>query len=143
MLLFNRISRTDAEVIFSLVQNVSGGAVSSGVTMVLDISAPDGVRVSTPASATLSSVAGVTGEVIASSAYGRIQVFGYNTQAYVTNHTATTIAAGDILLAVNAVTYLARSGAASGVDGFFTAMETVAIATTPAQAVHKIMIRCL
>ena len=143
MLIFSRVSRADAEAIYTIVQNVSGGAVSSGVPAVWDTGSPDGVRVTTPAAATLSALAGITGEAIASSGYGQLQVYGYNTQAYLTNTTNTAVAAGDILKPVASVTYLTRAGASDGTTGFITAMEAFATATTPAAVQKKVFVRCL
>ena len=45
-MLFKRISRTDAETIFIIVQNVSGSTLTAGYGCVFDTSASvDGVRV--------------------------------------------------------------------------------------------------
>jgi hypothetical protein len=147
MLIFSRVSRTDAECIYTIVQNTNGAAVSSGVAMVWGGGGGgasfDGIIVAAPATATLSLLAGITGEAMADSAYGKLQIYGANTQAYITNTTNTAIALGDILKPVNAVTYLTRAGASDGTTGFVIAGEAVATATTPAQAVHKVFIRCM
>jgi hypothetical protein len=55
---------------------------------------------------------------IADSNYGIAQAYGYRQSAFVTNDTSQAIAAGDILIPVNAQNYLARSAASDGKSGF-------------------------
>lgn len=143
-MLFQRINRGDAEKMFIIVQNVSAATISSGAAVVWDItSSVDGVRVTKPATATLSLLVGATAEAIADSSYGKVQVEGYNSQVYVTNDTSQAIAAGDILVPVNAQTYFARSAASDGKTGFIFAGAAVATATTPAAAQVKVFVRAL
>lgn len=143
-MLFQRLNRTDAEKFFQVCQNVSGATLSSGAAVVWDItSSIDGVRVSKPATATLSLLVGLTAESFVDSAYGRVQSYGYNSAVYVTNDTSQAVAAGDILVPVNAQHYLARSGASDGKSGFVYAGAAVATATTPAAAAVKVLIRAL
>ena len=145
-MLFQRVNRSDAEKVFLIVQNVSGSSFSSGQTCVWDISASvDGVRATTAATATLSLLVGATAEAIANSSYGKVQSYGLNTQVYVSNGTAggTDIAAGNILIPVNAAGHLFYSAASDGKTGFAYAAEAFATATTPAAAVKKVFLRCL
>jgi hypothetical protein len=143
-MLFQRIGRSDPDRIFTVVQNVSAATVSAGAAVVWDItSSIDGVRVSTPATATLSLFVGVAAEAMLDSTYGRVQVGGLQTQAYITNDTSQAIAAGDILIPVNAVRHLARSAASDGKTGFAYAAEAFATNAVPAAAVKKILLRCL
>lgn len=145
-MIFQRINRSDAEQVFIVVQNVAGATISAGGVVVFDSGASvDGVRVTKPATATLSLLAGVAPKAIADSAYGIVQAYGYCQSAYVSNGTAggTDIAAGDILIPVNAQTYLARSAASDGKTGFLCALEAFATATTPAAATKKVFIRAL
>ncbi len=133
-----------AEVGYARVKNVSGAAFVRGDIVTWDVSAPDGVRVTTPAAATLSSAVGVLTAALANSAYGPCQVYGYTAYAYVTNHATQAIAAGDILVPVNAGTHLAWSAVADGKSGFFCAAEAVAAITTTtlaAKALKKVFIR--
>ena len=60
-----------------------------------------------------------------------------------TNDTSQAIAAGDILIPVNAQWYLARSAASDGKSGFIYAGEAFATATTPAAANKKVFVRAL
>ena len=51
-MLFQRVNRTDAEKVFTIVQNVAGATITAGYACVWDGSSPDGVRVTKPATAT-------------------------------------------------------------------------------------------
>lgn len=142
-LLFQRINRSDAETVFAAVYNVTGATVTAGYSIVLDTSTFDGIRVTKPATATLSLLVGVANKDIADSAYGIAQVYGYRQSAFVTNDTSQAIAAGDILIPVNAQSYLTRSAASDGKSGFAIAGQSFATATTPAAANKNIFLRGL
>ena len=142
-MLFQRINREDAEKVFLIAYNVAGAQVTANYPAVWNISSPDGVTVSKPASATLSLFIGVANKDIADSAYGMFQVYGYRGSAFLTNDTSVAVAAGDILVPVNAQWYLARSAASDGKSGFIYAGEAFATATTPAAANKKVFIRAL
>jgi hypothetical protein len=143
-MMFQRINREDAEKIFSMFYNVAGAVITAGYPAVLDItSSVDGVRVSKPATATLSLFVGIAVRDIADSAYGLFQQYGYKSQALVTNGTSVAVAAGDILIPVDAQWYLSRSAASDGKSGFIYAAEAVATATTAAGAQKKVFIRAL
>lgn len=142
-MLFQRINRSDAERVFAVFYNVAGATITAGYPAVFDISTADGVRVSKPATATLSLVVGIAVESIADSAYGKFQLYGYRSQANITNDTSVAVAAGDILIPVNAQWYLARSAASDGKSGFIYAAEAFATAATPAAANKKTFLRCL
>ena len=144
-MLWQRINREDAEKVFCIVQNVAGATVTANYPVVWDITSPDGVKVSKPASATLSLFVGIANKDIADSAYGLIQVYGYRASAYMTNDTTVAIAAGNILIPVDAQWYLARSGASDGKSGFIFAAEAVATAVTTlvAGANKKCFVRAL
>jgi hypothetical protein len=142
-MLFQRINRSDAETVFSIFYNVAGATITANYPAVWDVSSPDGVAVSKPATATLSLIVGIATADIADSAYGKFQLYGYRSSAYVTNDTSVAIAAGDILIPVNAQWYLARSGASDGKSGFVYAAQSFATGATPAAANKKVFIRCL
>lgn len=141
-MIFQRINRTDAEKVFVIQQNIAGASIPAGGSVVWDTGTPDGVRVAVPVTSTLSSLVGIANAAIADSAYGLIQAYGYRATATVINHTSVPIVAGDIMIPVTAVTYLARSGTADGKSGFVTAAAAVGTgsATTVSAAVF---IRCL
>ena len=143
-MMFQRINREDAEKVFVAVYNVAGATITANYPMVWDISTSvDGVRVSKPATATLSLLVGVAHRDIADSAYGLAQAYGYRASGYMSNDASVAVAAGDILIPVNAQWYLARSGASDGKSGFIFAAEAFATGTTPAATTKKVFIRAL
>ena len=142
-MLFQRINREDAERVFAIFYNVAAATITANYPAVWDVTAPDGVAVSKPATATLSLLVGVATEDIADSSYGKFQLYGYRSSALVTNDTSVAVAAGNILIPVNAQWHLARSAASDGKSGFIYAAEAFATATTPAAANKKVFIRAL
>lgn len=148
-MLFQRVNRTDAEKVFVVVYNASGGAFTAGQAMCWDCgTSADGIRVTTPATATLSAFAGLATASIANAAYGLAQVYGYTASASVKPDVTTALVAGNIFLPVNASADLSCD-AAAGVDasdgktGFLIAMQTNTTMTTPVASAHKVFIRAL
>ena len=148
-MLFQRVNRTDAEKVFVVVYNASGGAFTTGQAMVWDCgTSADGIRVTTPATATLSAFAGLASAGIANGAYGLAQVYGYTASASVKPDVTTALVAGNIFLPVNASADLSCD-ASAGVDasdgktGFIIAMQTNTTMTTPVASAHKAFIRAL
>jgi hypothetical protein len=143
--IFPTINREKAEKAFGVFKNISGASITLGYPAVWDISAPDGNAVSKPATATLSLIIGicVAAPYIANNDFGKFQTYGYCGSASVTNDASVAVAAGDILIPVNAQWYLARSAASDGKSGFVYAAEAVATGTTPAAANKKVFIRAL
>jgi hypothetical protein len=148
-MLFQRVNRTDAEKVFCIVYNASGGAFTTGQAMVWDVGASaDGIRVTTPATATLSSFAGLAQAGIANANYGLAQVYGYTASASVKPDITTALAAGVIFLPINASADLSCNGAtgisaADGKTGFLFAMQTNTTMTTPTASAHKVFIRAM
>ena len=142
-MIFQRINRTDPEKVFGIFRNVAGATITANYPATWTSSSPDGIRVTKPGSALLSSLVGVANADIADSAYGLFQLYGYRASAFITNDTSVAIVAGDILIPVNAQWYLARSAAADGKTGFITAAAAVATATTPAAANVGVFIRSM
>lgn len=142
-MMWQRISKSSADKVFVVAQNVSGGTVAANTAAVYDTSASgDGVRAAVPVSSTLSSLIGLWAQAVADSAYGPIQAYGFRASASVLNHTSVPIVAGDILIPVTAVGYLARSGVADGKSGFVTA--GFAVATGSATGVNApVFLKCL
>ena len=148
-MLFQRVNRTDAEKVFVVVYNASGGAFTTGQAMVWDCgTSADGIRVTTPATATLSAFAGLASAGIANGAYGLAQVYGYTASASVKPDVTTALVAGNIFLPVNGSADLSCD-AAAGVDasdgktGFIIAMQTNTTMTTPVASAHRAFIRAL
>jgi hypothetical protein len=140
---FGSVGRTEALKVFTLVFNVSAATVTANYPVVWDLVGNDGIQVSKPATATLSLLVGIADAAIADDAYGLVQVYGYRASAYMTNDTSQAVAAGDIMIPVNAQWYLDRSAASDGKSGFVYAAEAFATNTTPAAANKKCYIRCL
>lgn len=142
-MLFQRINREDAETVFAIFYNVSAATITANYPAVWDTATADGIRVTKPATATLSLLVGVATADVSDSSYGKFQIYGYRSSAFVTNDTSVAIAAGDILIPVNAQWYLARSAASDGKSGFIYAGQAFATATTPAAANKNAFIRCM
>ncbi len=140
-MIFHAFQREDDDAVFTVVRNVSAAAMDIGDAVAWDAGASvDGVRVTHPKTATLSLFRGIVAESIADSAYGKVQVHGYCTTARVTK--AVTITAGDVLIPVNNVFYLAGTQTRTGKDGFIYAAESRDSAAT-AEADTKVLIRAL
>jgi len=143
------VNRTDAEKVFVVVYNASGGAFTIGQALQGDVgTSADGIRVTTPATAGLSAVAGLANAGIANGAYGLAQVYGYNANASLAPDITTALAAGKILLPVNGSADLscddtAGVDASDGKSGFIIAMQTNTTMTTPSASAHKVFIRAL
>lgn len=143
-MLFQRIQgRGNPEQVYAMVYNVAGATITGNYPCVWDVSTPDGVRVSQPATATLSLIVGIAEKDILDSSYGKVQCYGYRSSAFVTNSDAQAIAAGDILIPVDAAWHLDYSGASDGKTGLIFAAEAVVTAATPAATNHKVFIRAL
>lgn len=145
-MLFQRLNRTDAEKVFVIVKNISGGTMTANYPAVWDISSPDGIAVSKPATATLCLFVGIADADIAEQGYGLVQVYGYRASAYMTNDTSAAVVAGDPLVCVAAQWYLDLTGTGGSGDGksaWIYAAEAFATATTPAASTKKVLIRAL
>lgn len=119
-MLFKRVSRSQPEVAYIVVQNVSGSTITAGYSAVFDVSASvDGVRVTQASSTDLQAYAGVADGDIANNAYGLLQVYGYRSSAYIYSSTGSS-AAGDNLTVVAAEWGVtpATTGGASKAFGF-------------------------
>ncbi len=142
-MLFQRINRSDAEAVYTIAYNVSAATITAGYAAVWNSSTPDGVTVSKPATATLSCLVGIAAADIADSSYGKVQVYGYKASGWVYNNNTTAIAAGDILIPMNAAWHLGWSSVGDGKSGLVIAAESYATATTSVTANKKVFIRCL
>jgi hypothetical protein len=144
-MIFHAFQREDDDAVFTIVRNISGAALVVGYVCAWSTSTPDGVRVSSPAASGLSLFRGIAVEAIADSAYGKVQVHGYCSQALVSNDTTITYTAGTPLVPVATAVYLDYAGnatTADGVGGFVCLAEAVATAATT-QVNKKVFIRAL
>lgn len=126
-MLFKRISRSNPEVAYIVVQNVSGSTATAGYSVVFDVGASvDGVRVTQASSTDLQAYAGVADSDIDNNDYGLVQVYGYRASTFVHSSTGSSVA-GDILT-VSAdewgITPAATSGSAKSF-GFLCEAVTV------------------
>ena len=97
-MLFKRISRSTAETVFIVCQNVSGTSLTAGYNVVFDVGGSvNGVRVTQCSSTDLQAYAGCADATIANNAYGLVQVYGYRAAVYVYSSTGTS-ASGDELI---------------------------------------------
>lgn len=148
-MLFQRVNRTDAEKVFTVVYNASGGSFTVGQALEYDTgTSADGIRVTTPSTAGLSAFCGLATATIANGAYGLAQIYGYSSTASVKPDVTTALAAGKILLPKNGSADLSCDGAAGiaaadGKSGFIIALQTNATMTTPVASAHKVFIRAM
>ena len=146
-MLIPHVVQTEADKVFVNILNVQAASVTNGDVVVWDVSSPDGVRATQPATATLGCFIGIVDGTIAASAYGLAQAYGYKAVARYSTDTATG-AAGDCLFPTAGFDYLTNSAAtgvssaASGaLSGFCYAAETRADTITEADT--KVFIRAL
>ena len=96
-MLFKRISRSSAEVVFLVAKNVSGSTITAGYSVVFDVGANvDGVRVTQASTADLQAYAGVADSDIANDAFGLLQVYGYRSSVFLYSSAGSSVA-GDNL----------------------------------------------
>lgn len=137
-MIFHSFQREDDDAVFTVAKNVSNAAMAAGDAVVWDSgSSVDGVRVTAPASGTLSLFRGIVAEAIADDAYGKVQVHGYCSNAQVTSHI--TIAAGNVLIPSTSKT-LYYGAAGTGRNGYVYACEAQAFTSLGAK---KVLIRAL
>ena len=99
-MLFKRVSRSTAEKVFMVVQNVSGSTATAGYALVFDVGASvDGVRVTQASATDLQAFAGVADSDIANNDYGLVQVYGYRSSVRIYASTGSSVS-GDNLVVV-------------------------------------------
>lgn len=100
MPLFKSINRDSADVIYIIGKNVSGSTMTAGYAVVFDTGASvDGVRVTKASSTDCGAFAGIVDADIANGGYGKIQVYGYRSSAYIYSSTGSSVT-GDGLTCV-------------------------------------------
>jgi len=143
-MLFKRVSRSQPEVVYLVVQNVSGSTITAGYSCVFDVGAStDGVRVTQASSTDLQAYAGVADSDIADDAFGLVQVYGYRASAYIYSSTGTS-ASGDELTVVAdewGVTPQATSGDAKSFG--FLCEAVAASSSSQYHTTAKVFIRAL
>jgi len=145
-MLFKRVSRAAAEQVFIVVQNVSGGTLTAGYSCCWELTSPDGVRVTQPATAFLQAYAGVADADIANNGYGLIQVYGYRSSAYILRSSEAATAAGVSLCPVTGNWGLSPiGGAVSSGDAksFAFVCEAVTSSSGTSYTTAKVFLRAL
>jgi len=145
-MIFKRVTRTTAEQIFMVVQNVSGGTITAGYACAFDLTSPDGVRVTQPATAFLQAFAGVADADIANSGYGLVQVYGYRSSAYISRSSEKATAGGVELEVLTGNWGLSPVGGAisSGQTKAFAFLcEAVTSSASASYTTAKVFIRAL
>ena len=135
-MLFKRISRSSAEVVFIVVKNVSGSTITAGYSVVFDVGASvDGVRVTQASGTDLGAYAGVADADIADSAFGLLQVYGYRAAVFVkTIAGSSTYSAGAGLDPVADIWGLTQSVVAAGDKQFAFLCEAITDSTNTSSA---------
>lgn len=147
-MLFKRISRTSAETMFMVVQNVQGSTLSADTTAVFDTGANvDGVRVTQAAATTLQAFAGVADADITNNSFGLLQIYGFRSRVLVDTSTFSAVT-GTRLSPINATNTLWVSAApsTSGPDitkAFAWVAEARISSTSSSTAFLKAFIRAL
>lgn len=139
-MLIQKLNRDDADKVFVLVRNVSGGTLTAGYPVCWDTGTPDGVRVTKPGVPAL--FVGILPKTLADSKYGLAQAYGYCGAAFVSGATNATIAVGDNLIPVAGSFHLVEASGATAL-AFVFAAEAVATVATPAAANKKVFVKAL
>lgn len=144
-MVFPRINRDKKEWAFGVFKNAeSSTAMAVGSAVVWSCTSPDGNKVLLPTTALLGLFVGITLDAIAAGDYGRVQTYGFCSQALVFQSQTTAHTAGHVLLPANGQAYLLGTFAAGdGKSGFVYAAEDIATVTTGAAALKKVFIRAL
>ena len=129
-MLFKRVSRTSAEQVFMVVQNVCGSTMTAGYACVFDCGASvNGVRVTKPETTDMQAFAGIVDADIANSAYGLVQVYGYRSSVYIYSSTGSSVT-GDNLTVVGDEWGLTPAASAGTSKAFGFLCEAVALSTS-------------
>jgi len=134
-MLFKRISRASAEVVFIVAKNVSGSTMTAGYHAVFDIGASsDGVRVTQATTGDLNAYAGIADSDIADTAFGLLQVYGYRASAFIFSSTGSSVA-GTTYEVIDSQWGVTPSAAAasSGVNKAFGFMAAAVAASSSSQ----------
>ena len=140
-MLFQQLNRTDAEKVFIIVRNTSGGTLAANLPVYFEVDAQtDGLAVSQMVTAGNTLFAGILDASTVDDGYGLCQVYGKRTSAVVCPVVSTYSAIpGTRLVGVAGAAYLAYGSALSGAnttdalqhtanDQFVISMETIASA---------------
>ena len=143
-MLFKRVSRTSPEVVYMVVQNVSGSTITAGYSAAFDVGASvDGVRVSRPGTERLQTYAGVADSDIADDAYGLVQVYGYRSSALIWSSNGSSAAGDNLTVTASQWGLTPAAGAGSSKAWGFLCEAVAASSSSPYQTTAKVFIRAL
>jgi len=144
-MLFKKISRTTAETVFSVIQNVSGSTVAAHDAVVYDIGGSvNGVRVTQASAGDLSAFAGVADAAMSNNSYGLVQVYGYRASVNIVNSSTASFAAAGATIGTFAGSWgLQPAATGTTTQGFGFTCEAVASAASLTTVFAKAFIRAL
>lgn len=143
-MLIQRINRDDAEKVFIIVKNVSGSTMTAGYACVFDTGASvDGVRVTKASSTDVQAFAGIIHENLANDSYGKCQIYGYRSSAYIYSSAGDSVT-GDNLTCVAdwGMTPAASAGTAKAF-GFLCEAVSSSAASSQYHLTAKVFIRAM
>ena len=150
-MLFQRLSRTDPERVFVIMQNNEGATVAKDDACQLELASAsiDGVKMRQPDTGNLFAFVGIADAAMPAGDYGLVQVYGYRSTSKVFQ-TNTSINTGQALVPVAGAAYL-QSVASSTTSSADTTLqpvyavigESVASSTASATISVKLFIRAL
>lgn len=143
-MLFKRISRSQAETIFIVVQNVCGSTMTAGYSICFDVGVSvNGVRTTKCETTDMQSYAGVVDADIANNGYGLCQVYGYRASGAIYASTGSSVA-GDNLVVVGDQWGLTPATVAGTAKAFGFLCEAVtASSSSQFNTTAKIFVRAL
>jgi len=143
-MLFKRISRSQAETVFIVVQNVCGSVATAGYAVCFDTGASvNGVRVTKCETTDMQSFAGVVDSDMANSAYGLVQVYGYRASGAIYASTGSSVT-GDNLTVVGDQWGLTPATSVGSSKAFGFLCEAVAASSSSQfNTTAKIFVRAL
>lgn len=153
---FQHIDRSDPEIAYAAIKNISGGTLSAGAAAFYDAATADGISVSAGTAINKYLFAGIVASALSNSSYGRAQVYGVCSAYIGLGSSTVSVAAGAQLDSVTSATYLSKytsqtiigSSAAYTVENpwnFVTNMaafdSAAAMSNTP--QLHTVFVRAL
>jgi len=135
-MLFTQLNRSDAEKIFIICKNTSGGTLAANVPVFFETDAvSDGNAVSQMVAGAAHLFAGINDASLTDGSYGLVQVYGARTSAVaIAGESTVSFVPGTQFVGVAGQNYLqafsARSAVTNGVDteNYVVCMETIASA---------------
>lgn len=150
-MIFQRLSRTDPERVFVVVENNEGATIVADQTVQWELASAsiDGVKVRDMDTGNLHAVVGIADAAIAAGAFGLVQVYGYRSTSKVFQ-TGTSIDTGVILVPTAGQEYLQSVASSTTSAANVTLQPVIAVlgesivdSTASGTVSRKIFIRAL